>query len=207
MSLEEYFVQQLNNDPRLIYVVGVIFIVLFLLAFYQGRRLKIPMLEIGEKPQPLPSPINIYPPGSAELSEEKKREIVDEIMVKIKEERKKSRFEDDKLIYKPAEMPKRTHYVFAAKTEIENKIRELTISHFGGFAGVSMAPAEIFLEMGVREDLISKELEIGISEFYWLITPGIFGEVIYDELFLDIQYMATKINRELDKIPLLGESA
>lgn len=70
----------------------------------------------------------------------------------------------------------------------------------GGWTGVSMASFDTFLNIAESEKLISEETTREIGDFY-LYTQSLinFGN-ISDSDFIQVQYLAYRINQQLDQV-------
>lgn len=200
--LERVILEFLNQNPKIINVVLVFMALVILYALLKGRKIKVPFVEVGEEPKghKITTIYNFYP-GASDYSNSEIEEKFLEVRKEIKTMTNEAQDKDIEL-YQPLDLPERNLYIYKAKVDIDNKIRRISRSHFGSWAGSSLAGVDQYLDAAVGEEIISEDLLGEISNFNILILPGIFGHDIGDEYFFEIKVLATKLVRRLDEIPL-----
>jgi hypothetical protein len=214
------FVELVNQNPIIFLIIGVVILILLLVILFQGRPIKTLWGEIGAKPdsseQTSTSPqsltqfpsisqsqnitqnpvVNVY--SGASLSLEQMGEIAELVAQRVKDIRKDVDNQSPSYLYKPTDIPERIRYIYSVRNDIESKIRAIVLDHFGHWMGASEASFDTFFGIAWTQNLISKQLTNDINYFY-LFTQGFLnaGE-IFDESFLEIQYLAAEINKDLD---------
>lgn len=207
--MENYIITLLTQNPWLIWIILIVLIVLVIIAVLQGRKVSIPGFEFGAKetttlssPQPV-SPVtlikNIYSEPPRRLSEEEYERIYQRVVAHWEAEYSKKKTKTIEPVFVPPEPPEETIELFKIQLALENKIKEVVVSWWGGWAGASLSPSSVFLERA-SHGLFSKELLGEISNFYVEITPGIYGTPEQGDLNR-VQIIALDIMRQLDGIP------
>ncbi len=108
--------------------------------------------------------------------------------------------------YDPPDLPAIVIRFFKIKAHIENKLRNIVLSHGGGWAGSSLADGEVFFELASNNNYISKELADRISLLYWEMRPYMGGHAPLDDTAYQIDYLATVIIEELERIEAAGDN-
>jgi hypothetical protein len=105
-------------------------------------------------------------------------------------------------LYRPPDLSARVVYIYAARHDIANKIRHVVLKH-GAWPGSSMADFNVFFDLTQSHALIAQELAQDIRQFYqftqFLLNAN---DVSSDEQFLEVQYLALDINRQLERMLL-----
>jgi hypothetical protein len=205
------FVFLVNQNPVLFSIIFLVFLILVLIIVLQKRNIKLPGLEISGsnsenknvsiKSQISPNitqnpTLNIY--SGATISQEQMVELADMVTRRIKDFRQEVGNQPPSRIYKPSIPPEKINYIYFVRHDIESKIKNIVLGHGGPWAGASMASFDTFLDLAKTHHLISEQLAQGINDFYFFTQAMLHSEQINDEHFLEIQYLAAKINRELD---------
>ncbi len=213
-----FLLSLLDKYPWLIYVVLVIFsvlLILFIIGVIQGREVSIYPPKIGSKVKKSDQSKNpTYKPSVTQSQQQTQnvniyqsmtQEQIDEVASRIAEKviviRKEVNNQPPKFLYQPSELSDSLKYIYSARHEIERKVRNLVLTYGGEWAGHSMASFDTYLRYAKNGNVISKELHQEISDFYIMYTqPMINFEGVSDEQLLEVQYLATHINKQLDAI-------
>ena len=208
-----FLISLFDKNPWLLYVLlGFIFLLLALFAFgiFQGREVSIYPPKIGPKirksdrssvtqSQQQTQNVNIYQSFTSEQIEE----VASRVAEKVVTIRKEVGNQPPRFLYQPPELSYSLEYIYSARHEIERKVRNLVLSHGGGWAGASMAGFNKYLDFARIGGVIPQELYNEIVDFFILYTqPMINFEEVSEEQLQEVQYLAAHINHQLDTIPL-----
>jgi hypothetical protein len=167
-------------------------IILYAIGFAQGREVSTPLLTIGSKPA--------VPPATA-LTEQQ----VDDIAVRVGHNLEKYRKEKSKARRKKTPsipgVPAQTAKIFALELAIGRCVREAVLAYGGGWAGSSIAGFDTYFELAEQHNVLPAPLLQDISDFKWLIRPGIYGDHIGTTQLRDIEDLAAKILKDFKSLP------
>jgi len=202
--MENYIISFLTKNPWLPWAILLILIILIITAILQGRKFSIAGFEFGPKevkastPTPPVSLVNnIYTGESEKLSEEAYEEIYQRVSTRWEKDHQKEIIETTQQIRFHPEPSEETIELFKIQYAIENRIREFVLPQLDGWAGISLTPAGSFLQLGITQGIISKQLSEEIASFYTELAPGTYSEHIPKESFARIQIIALDIMRQL----------
>jgi hypothetical protein len=183
-------IQQFPQWVLLILFVLFIIIVGFgIAAIKKGRPFGTPLFNFGGKP-------------ANELSKEEYAEIIRVVVKEVTSNQELDNNPKPKYFFTPSEIPDKTKYVYAAKLEIDRKIRDIAYSHGGGYAGITLARPARFYDALKMWDILDSDVDAALSAFDFTIRPADFGDEISDTQFNDIQYLYKYIMDRLENIPL-----
>jgi hypothetical protein len=104
-------------------------------------------------------------------------------------------------LYRPPILPDRIAYVYAVRHHIADNVRNIVLNWGGGWAGCSAANFDIYFGLAQTHKLIPNKLAIEINDFYFLTQPFLnSGNINQDEQFLETQYLAFDIDRQLNSV-------
>jgi len=134
------------------------------------------------------------------LTTEEIQTITENVLGQIRENQTNQNTISSNLFYKPTRLPDRKLYGIEIKYDLRVKLMFICMAWGGGWAGVTINPMSNFLDKVERFQLIPKELLDEINTLLALISTSEFWKDIPDDLFLDIEYLSTKIINQLDQI-------
>jgi hypothetical protein len=181
------------------FIILPIVIIMAVVGFIQGREFSTPLFRIGAKIPSGPSSLHSHP-ADPQIAEEQMDEIIERVRSKLEEFKEERGLSDQALSIRPPNLPGHTIDLFSLRVEIGRKVREIVLSHGGGWAGSSLATFETFIELAIQHNLISRQLAQDIQGFEFLIKPGIYGDEIGNEQYRDATQLASKILRQLDEV-------
>lgn len=210
--MEQVLITLLEQNPWLVYptvlascVIVPVIGTLALIAFAQGRQIQFWIFTIGAKvadtppAPPQPTPIHIHP-EPAQIAPEQIEELAKRVAARVREIKTQ---EPESPPSRSSELPllsKELDYLLRARLEIDRHLGRIVVGWGGGWAGVSLAPVETFLEYALRPGLISSQLGDDIKQFLYL-TQILFsggGTGGLDEE--DAPVLAAHILQELERI-------
>jgi hypothetical protein len=202
-------VELIAQYPFILYLLLCLSILVFplvailgIVGFIQGREFSTPVFKVGARPGLVGSPGGT--PGRTEgpISEAQLEDIAERVRARLDAYKEQEGLSDETLLFQPPELPDNTMSLFAMKTAIGRRIRELVLSHGGAWAGSSWASLETFLGHARNMNLLDDGLWEDVGSFEWVITPGIYGDEIGEEQFRDASQLGSKILRQLDEVEM-----
>jgi hypothetical protein len=179
-----------------------IVVVTALLVIRQGREFSTPWFKFGPKEKLQESqPVGAFIiPAISAITEE---QLNEKIRIAVRETangfKSEVKNQPPSQLFQPPKLSDREIYIHAVLKEIKNKLAGIVINWGGPWAGVSLADLENFLSKAESHNLIPDYLASDIKNFLANANMLIVSVSISDESFLEMQYLAAKINLGLDE--------
>ena len=183
----------------ILFICIVVAIIVFLLliysvAFFQGREISFVPLKIGEKKKT--GDLDNKQEGNT-LSKEQMKIIFAQARERVIEEIGSQ----PALLYRPPVLHEQFLYIYSVRHELKRKLSIIVLSGGGHWAGCSMADFSRFFSLAKDNNLISMGLAKEIELFYSNTTMLLNTErVLPEEEFMNIRYLATGIISLLESI-------
>lgn len=201
----------LINNPWLLNLITLVsccllpIILLFaMIGIATGRTFSTPFFTIGPKepsksetPPTFQNVINNNAPG---MTTEQMDQLAERITQKAETIKQQDNQSAVKYYYQPPALPEHLAYILSVRFDIEQKVASIVLTYGGPWAGSSMATADKFFDLASRHNLIPKQLEQEIADFYSFTQIFLRGLTVDDNSMLRIQYLASYLARELDYV-------
>jgi hypothetical protein len=171
-----------------------------IVGFTQGREVSIPIFRVGPKPSSSPPQVPRIELSMSPISEENIDQITEKVRERLEKYKEDEGISEEIVPFDPDVLPDQSIDLYRMKVAIGKKVREIVLSWGGGWAGSSLASFETFFELASQHNLVPEEILQDIQAFEWLLRPGIFGDQIGPEQYLEISQLATKILDQLDEV-------
>lgn len=220
------YIELITQYPVFFSIIGIVLLGLLAIIVFQGRTIKTPWFELGPREhkkivpeiqnQAQPTAISHIPSISPEIHQSPTINInteplklsaqqVDDIAIRISERIQEIKSEiktkPSDLLYQPPEIPERIIYILSVKYTIDVKIMNIVLETGGHWAGSTMAGFDTFLDLAYGQKLITEGLAQEYSDFFYYTQPLLLdGNANNNEVFLQVQYLALHLNRNLDSV-------
>lgn len=199
----------LQNNPVVLYILlgsFVLLVIVVAIQIFRGREFISKWFSVNTKTE-TPNPVNEVVPVSATFTNIVNtsgsvlpQEQLNLLASIIAEKTRGPNTTSVTPLFKPPELPERVAYILAARRQIEGKVSGIVFEWGGGWMGMSMVPFDSFWDKVTSFHLIPEKLEQDIMEFFVFVEPYLSFRQITDDVFLDIQYLASHINSDLDMV-------
>ncbi len=192
-------------------VAAVIYFVLLVIGFIQGRKISTPFGTIGgnkldSTEDKVDSQGQIVSQSNFQqntmyittfFSDQQMDDVANRVAKKVAVIQENYPNISPHVLNQHPPISERIYYILAARYEIERRIRDLVLDYGGGWAGSSWASFEDYFSLAKSSDIITKELAKEINDFYLYTQAHINSGRVPDQEFLVIQFLFLDIKRSL----------